>query len=460
MINGITLTVSSAPVTPQQLIMSYEFPRRMLNANRGSRVTSAALVLLAAMAPSCGAGESALKRFQDGGGEVANAVWWGFEPRDSTHAIQGAINSGARQVRVPFVGEDWVVRPIKLASNQEIVFDTGVVVVAKKDEFRGTHECLFEGVKVSNVVIRGYGATLRMRKADYTQEPYSKSEWRHALSLKEASNVRVFGLTLEHSGGDGIYVGPTGDEHRIPCRDIVIQDCTCADNYRQGISVVSVQTLTIENCKLLGTNGTAPQAGIDLEPSHPKDVLGSVIVSNCIADGNAGSGLLVNLSRLNADSQEVSVDISNLLVRNSRQPALRAIMQQENAPDGLVQFTNCTSEDIEYSGATCIWKASGNLGLRFVNCKWSDVARLRTEAPLHLELQSRKTAVLGGVEFVNCYVYDDLDRDAVRCPDAQSGEAFDLSGAITVVNTSAAEDRLRGTHRFGNLDVQYVKQQP
>ena len=65
---------------------------------------------------------------------VANAAWWGFDKHDSTDALQSAINSGAKRVIIPNMVDDWIVRPIKLASNQELIFEDGVVVTAKNGE--------------------------------------------------------------------------------------------------------------------------------------------------------------------------------------------------------------------------------------------------------------------------------------------------------------------------------------
>ena len=124
-----------------------------------------------------------------------------FDPVDATDGIQDAIDSGAREVRIPYVGADWIVRPITLASDQAITFDPGVVVAAKAGEFLDPHDALFEGIGVNNVRLEGYGATLRMRRAEYVDLP---GEWRHTLALKGAMSVGVSGLAFEQSGGDGI----------------------------------------------------------------------------------------------------------------------------------------------------------------------------------------------------------------------------------------------------------------
>jgi hypothetical protein len=223
------------------------------------------------------------------------------------------------------VGKEWIVRPIKLASNQEIVFEPNVVVIAKKGEFKGKRDCLFSASGLSDITLRGYGATLRMQKSDYVSSKYSKAEWRHILEFLGCSNINVLGLRLESSGGDGIYLGSTKDKHHLPCKNVLIRDCICNDNYRQGISVTSADKLRIENCVLKNTAGTRPKAGIDLEPDNEFGSLVNVVINNCIAENNIGAGFLVNISRLSAKSREISVLFVSCSVKSGYAPGLMVL---------------------------------------------------------------------------------------------------------------------------------------
>jgi len=150
--------------------------------------------------------------------KIANAAWWGFNKDDSTDALQGAINSSASKVIVPYMGSEWIVRPIRLASNQEIVFEEGVIVEAmsnkvKPDSFiiygsnwntkKNEHkrgDALFRATCKSNIILRGYGATFRMKKNKYLAER-NTSEHRHIINLRSCSDITVEGLTLKDSGG-------------------------------------------------------------------------------------------------------------------------------------------------------------------------------------------------------------------------------------------------------------------
>lgn len=78
--------------------------------------------------------------------------------------------------------------PPQLRSHQEVLFEPGVLVLAKKGEFRGRGDSLFTASGVENLTVRGYGATFRMHKRDYQKAPYEKAEGRMGLSLRARRN--------------------------------------------------------------------------------------------------------------------------------------------------------------------------------------------------------------------------------------------------------------------------------
>ena len=249
---------------------------------------------------------------------VVTASSFGFDPEDSTEFLQKALDSGARRIVIDRRPAPWITRPLFVRSNCEVVFERGVEVVAKKGEFRGKNDSLFTLKRSENVKLSGYGATLRMHRADYAAAPYTKAEWRMSLNLLSCSNVVVEGFTLLESGGDGVYLGVTGEDH-APCRNVVLRDLVCDRQYRQGISVISARNLLIERCMLRGTGGTPPAAGIDFEPNRASEELSEIVMRDCIITNNHGAGIQFYLGQLNATSKPISVKIVNCLsTDNSR----------------------------------------------------------------------------------------------------------------------------------------------
>ena len=291
----------------------------------------------------------------------------GWSEDDSTEFLQAALDSGIRTVVVDMARGPWVTRPLFARSNQTVVFEPGVELLAKKGAFHGENDALLVVKGVSNVTLRGScGARFRMRKADYTNPKmgYSRSEWRHALSIAGATNVVVEGLGFWESGGDGICVGGIGT------RDVTIRDCICDGNNRQGISVTCAENLLIENCILRNTCGSAPQAGIDFEPSWTSQKLVNCVMRNCISDGNMGTGFEVNLMSMSEKSAEVSVLIENCLSRGNEKSAVVAMADPgKTYPRGCVTFRDCTFKNPRRHGIEVLKKPSDTVGVVFDNCE-------------------------------------------------------------------------------------------
>jgi len=191
---------------------------------------------------------------------TASAAWWGFDPEDATASIQSALDSGARQVVIPNTGRPWIVRPIRLSkSDQEVLFEKGVSVVAKKGEFKDGGDCLFQATNVRNLVLRGPGAILEMRKTDYWGDDYPGGQWRHGLSLRGCSNVQVldndsygahfyFYRVLKESepvsilvekcrvGGGHIGLHVAGGKSGSAGGRVVFRDCTVGNTIKSGIT--------------------------------------------------------------------------------------------------------------------------------------------------------------------------------------------------------------------------------
>ena len=86
------------------------------------------LVVLAVLFGLSAAGQARIARNMEAISEVragirteANAVWWGFDPEDATDSLQAAIDSGVSRLIIPNVGQEWVVRPLTLRSNLELI---------------------------------------------------------------------------------------------------------------------------------------------------------------------------------------------------------------------------------------------------------------------------------------------------------------------------------------------------
>lgn len=389
----------------------------------------------AAGAAPRGADPQAVQAVLAGKQKTAYAAWWGFQSEDSTAALQGAIDSGAEKVIVEDMGKPWIVSGIRLASDQEIVFEKGVIVEARRGKFRGKGDSLFTASGKKNITLSGYGATLRMWREDYANpEKYEKSEWRHALSIRSCSGIRVLGLTLADSGGDGIYLGVS--QRGVTNSDVLIKDVVCDRNYRQGISVISAERLVIEDCVLSNTGGTAPMAGIDFEPNGPSERLVDCVMRRCLAEGNQGDGYVLYLKNLGRDSAPISIRLEDCRAVGNR-CGFRFITgngEERSAVGGRMEVVNGRFEGSLGSGIAVAEKPAQVCPVRLLNCRVVNAAVAEPKTPpILLQSGPGNSEAVGGVEFVDCVVVDPVERLPLGYRDFGGGmKLAAISGSITV----------------------------
>jgi len=151
-----------------------------------------------------------------------------------------------------------------------------------------------------NITILAEGAKITMWKQDYSNAAvYNHSEFRFGIAVYSSSQVRVLGLNVSSTGGDGIYLE---DVH-----DVYVKDCFLVDNFRQGMSVISAENLTVEDTVLSGTSGTWPKCGLDLEPDYGYQKLFNITFRRVVASGNAGCGFSVAPRALASRPQAISI---------------------------------------------------------------------------------------------------------------------------------------------------------
>jgi hypothetical protein len=377
--------------------------------------------------------EAAIRDVLAGQRKVAHAAWWGFHAEESTQALQSAINSGAEKVVVEKMPGPWIVDKVELAGDQEIVFEPGVVVQAKKGAFRGTADSLLTAWNKSNLKLTGHGATLQMHRADYDGPDYKKAEWRHVLSLRGCDGVTVVGLTLAESGGDGIYLG-IGRQGE-PNRNITIRDVVCDRNYRQGISVISAENLLIENCVLKNTAGTPPAAGIDFEPNRPGERLVNCVMRNCTIENNQGYALHIYARPLDGTSAPVSIRVENCVTRGTNALSASVITScGENGPlKGRIEFVNCRFEDEGHTGLQIGSKPPSGATLRFIRCTLADPSeKPAPAAPIRFSTRRGDLLPTGGVEFVDCTIREKVDRPVMKYDDAIGSNLLGITGTLTI----------------------------
>jgi len=274
----------------------------------------------------------------------AKVSWWGFDAEDSTEFLQAAINSKVPRLIVDKQASAWITGPLFAVSDQEIVFEEGVELLAKAGLFLGRGDSLLLAGDTKNLKLVGLGkgATLRMRKSDYHTAPYTKAEWRHGISLRGVENVTVDNLSIVSTGGDGIYIAGGRVSYS---RNVTIRNVICDDNNRQGISVISVDKLLIEDCVLKNTQGTPPAAGIDFEPNKPVDQLTDCVIRRCVFENNGSRGVVIATEPL---QKPMSIRIEDCLFKGNKYFGFELSVspkREHGRLEGSCELIRCRFED-------------------------------------------------------------------------------------------------------------------
>lgn len=351
-----------------------------------------------------GVNQRAIDELKSGKTNVAYASWWGFQREDSTAALQAAIDSGAKKVIVEKMDGPWIVTPIQLASDQEIDFAEGVVVQAKKGEFKAPTASLFTASLKKNIQLTGAGAILEMRRADYDAAPYQKAEWRNGISVRSCSNVTVSGLVIRETGGDGVYLGVA--KRGVTNQKITIRDVVFDRNYRQGISIISAEDLLIENTVFKETAGTAPMAGVDFEPNHADECLVNCVLRNCVSENNQGPGYLLYLPNLTRESKPVSIRFENC--RSTGKGRALSCTTRNHTPGsvtGSMTFENCTFESTDQTPVSFLDKPADVCPITLKKCTIIGPENNDAALPV-IQFTARAGVVgkIGGVTFDQCIV--------------------------------------------------------
>ena len=364
-----------------------------------------------------------------------NASSFGFDPADATRCLQAAIDSGAAKVVVDRQASDWIVRPIRLRSGQEVVFAQDVVVRAMPGAFTNRSDSLFLAENVRDVVLRGEGrAVLKMRKADYDDKArYVHSEWRHVLTLRRARNVRVLDLALESSGGDGIYVDK--------CENVSVERVLARDNYRQGMSVICVKGLVVRDSRFCDTSGASsgPWAGIDFEPNEPGESITGVLVENCEFTGNRGGGFGANLSRLTSNSKPVDITVRNCRIYGNRVRGVGIAASHSSPVGGRIAFENCSVAGGESHVLGIVGKSAGELVVSFRDCTFDGRG---CAAGAAISFKNMRFQTFGAVHFERSRVFLGEGQRALDYVALPENGMADVTGTLAVTRADGARDEL------------------
>lgn len=220
---------------------------------------------------------------------------------DDTAAIQAAIDSLPAQggtVMVP-AGTYAIdaMQSIVLRSDMVLQLAANATIEALPNSSPRSY--MIKVWNVSNVSITG-GNIVGERQG----HTGAGGEWGYGINIQDAHHVRVSNVHISGCWGDGMWIGALGwAPHDLPSTDVTVDHVVATNNRRQGLSIGPVDGLIITHSTFSGTQGTMPQAGIDIEPQTQGQAT-HITIDRCNLIDNRGSGL------------EIHGNVSHVTVKN------------------------------------------------------------------------------------------------------------------------------------------------
>ncbi len=125
-----------------------------------------------------------------------------------------------------------------------------------------------------------------MLQGERYQHKGRQGEWGMGIIVgPETRRITISGVTSRHMWGDGFYVQGA--------KDVAFCSVVAEHNRRQGLSVVKGNRILVTNSVFRDTRGTAPSAGIDLEPDKREHRISNVRIQRSKFINNAGGGVMI-----------------------------------------------------------------------------------------------------------------------------------------------------------------------
>ncbi len=374
----------------------------------------------------------------------------GFDTINSTTFLETALTTSvADTIVVDNVGMDWYTGPLDVnRDNITIILERGVILRALPGVY-GEFDSLLRIRDRSNITIKAYGASIIMNKQEYVN--LADSEFRHCVNLESAINIWIEGLTVKDSGGDGFSVSksflPSSPQNY--CENITLKNCVSNNNYRQGLSLISVKDANILYSEFSDTNGVLPEDGIDIEPFDIDQRIENVLIKGCRILNNNGNAIQVAMEFMDDTSNDISINVEDTYMSSNHDPSntfayaeLNIDDNGSNGVDGFVNFSNCYIDNSDWT-AVYISKTVDSYQANFENCVFKDISNdpIAFNNPIFFEVTDYSNPVsrFGGASFQDCTIIYDEDIpfiDLVENSSTSDGLG-DVNGNFYIVNPNS-----------------------
>lgn len=295
----------------------------------------------------------------------------GDDLTDDQDAINLAINSGAN--KIIFKSKNYKVRGYEenqpeggtltdLSGNTGILLKSNITI----DLNGATIKCIANNRKnyniftlqsVHNVCIKNGNI-----EGDSTTHTGNLGEWGYGIALRDTNNIILKDLYITKCWGDGINIKGYLTTDIANNSNIIISNCTCDDNRRQGMSIEHGQFITIEDSSFINTGSSivvAPGSGVDIEPASFENV-NDCYFNRCKFNNNYGSGIdLIDSSSSDLSTHNVyNITIDSCVIKNNDGTNIQSELLIQKASNTIVK--NCLIEGTDTQYGQMVARMGGN----------------------------------------------------------------------------------------------------
>lgn len=265
---------------------------------------------------------------------------------DDTTAIQTILDSASTQKTSVYFPEGTYMIDAETSiipgSNTTILLSPHATLKAITND-AGSYSIILLDT-VDNVIIQG-----GIVQGERTTHTGVTGEWGMCIRCIGCTNVTLQDVICKDGWGDGIYVGKAADGTH--CNNIKIVNCTCDNNRRNGCSVVDCNYGYAIGCDFINTNGTAPQAGIDLEANADTIVEDFRIIA-CYSYNNTGDGIDVygdNTKKSSLIGNVCKGNAIGIVISSTEKNIVSGNRCSENTSDGIKLSTGGSANYCRYN---------------------------------------------------------------------------------------------------------------
>ncbi|HHP8129708.1 TPA: right-handed parallel beta-helix repeat-containing protein [Acinetobacter baumannii] len=251
-----------------------------------------------------------------------------IEGADITEYLNQLIKKNQKVVIPPGTYRIDATKGVKLKSYTEIEMSQKTELQVIPNSAKSYHVFLLNNIK--NASISGGKIT-----GDKYTHLGKIGEWGMGIEIRDSQNIKISNMSIDKMWGDAIYIGTKGPNSSS---NIQLTNISMDNNRRQGLSIISVDTLIAKNITSKNTSGTSPASGIDIEPNDGFKQLKNIVLENIYTFNNEGAGIQIGLSRYANHRSPISIRISNHFDKNSKYGILLGAVNPKS--NGSINISN------------------------------------------------------------------------------------------------------------------------